>query len=313
MNYEFCLNPLSLPADSREHAMQWFSGIVRGIAGLVSPDSGAVLYSDDHIDNTELSSNWTYADFRLALLRSEEHDLAGFLVELETRSPFLDYVQDEEFCCLINYEIRIFKMLLNTAEYDILKFACLHGAILISLPTRNLYRKTIIPITLNNTLSHEVNDVELLNVFDESINHIPQADWKNGLSDNIVFSAQFEEWYNLQTEKNKLHIATLISLADQMNFRGNKKQTKSIEGSAQSIWEWRGGCPDMGSGRIRFLYKADRKKVFILWGFIKTSPHDYTPAIRIAETALNELIGSLELLLLSNTAPAGGRGAAGPP
>jgi hypothetical protein len=150
--------------------------------------------------------------------------------------------------------------------------------------------RSAISISMTNATTNDIDEVLLLNISDATIAHIPQYNWKNNLSDAIVFSEYFNNWYNELTEKNKLHIANLLKRADEMGFDGTIKQTKTIEGSAKAIREWRGGCPDIGSGRIRILYKSERHKFYILYGFIKTSENDYISAIKKAEHALKELL-----------------------
>ncbi|MDR1787407.1 MAG: hypothetical protein LBR16_03030 [Treponema sp.] len=287
MNYEFCLNPLSLPVDTKEHANEYLTDIFRGIADLLSTGSSGVLYSDASLDKTFLAADWTYGNYKSELIYSQEHDLASFVLELDTRSPFLDYVNNEDFCCLTKYQMKMFgKTPLVSAEHDIIKFACLKNAVLVSLPTTALCQRESIPITLIDEAAQDSDEITLFNIFNAGTTHIPRDDWKNSLSDNILFSSTFDEWYCDLSAKNKLHVASLIKRADVSRFTGTTKQTKAIINSSNSIREWRGGCPDVGSGRIRILYKSDKGRVFILFGFIKISPHDYTAAVTRAETAL---------------------------
>jgi len=287
MNYEFCLNPLSLPVDTKEHANEYLTEIFHGIADLLATGSRGVLYSDASLDKTPLSADWTYGDYRSELIYSQEHDLASFVLDLETRSPFLDYVDDEDFCCLAKYHMNIFGTTpLDSAEHDIIKFACLQNAVLVSLPTTSLCQRESIPITLVDETAQDSAEITLFNIFNAATSHIPRDDWKKSLSAKILFSSDFDEWYCGLSEKNKMHVAGLIKRADVARFTGTTKQTKAIANSSKSIREWRGGCPDIGSGRIRILYKSDKGSVFILSGFIKTSGHDYTAAVAKAEIAL---------------------------
>jgi hypothetical protein len=291
MNYEFCLNPLSLPVDTRENAKQYLNDIFCGIAGLSSSENNMVLYADKNIDETKISADWTYSDYKSDLLESNERDLAGFVLELETRSPFLDFINDGDFLQLAEYEMKMFRHSpMIGPEYDIIKFACLQNAILLSLPTNDLCRRSTISILITNATTNYTDEIVLLNIFDATFAHIPQYNWKNNLSDTIVFSEAFNHWYSELTEKNKLHIANLLKRADEMRFSGTIKQTKAIEGSEKAIREWRGGAPDIGSGRIRILYKSEQHKFYVLYGFIKTSENEYVTAVKRAEYALAELL-----------------------
>jgi hypothetical protein len=54
-------------------------------------------------------------------------------------------------------------------------------------------------------------------------------------------------------------------------------------------WEWRGGCPHFGKGRIRVLYASFSGKILVLNGFIKNN-NDYTSEVRVAEAMLEQLV-----------------------
>ncbi|GHV96219.1 hypothetical protein AGMMS50293_25390 [Spirochaetia bacterium] len=290
MNYEFCLNPLSLPAAAKDDANTFLTEIFRGIAGLPLAESVVTLYSEKKLDETEVSSGWTYYDFKSSLINTNEIDLAGFVLELEDKSPFLEFVTDEEFLKLADYDLRLFETTpLNGSESDIIRFACLHEAILISFPTADIWKKDSLPVAITNISTREVDEISLLNIFNTSVEHIiPQDNWKDGLSANIIFAEEFDAWFSSLQQKNQIHMANLIGRADKMNFAGTDKQTKLILGSSMAIREWRGGCPMGGSGRIRFFYKSTAGKIYILCGFIKTN-NDYEAEIRVAEGILSKL------------------------
>jgi hypothetical protein len=290
MTYEFCLNPLSLPADTPDNANNFLKDIFTGIAGLPLANSVISLYSDKELDKTEISPGWTYYNFKYSLIDARELDLANFVFELEDKSPFLEFIRDEEFLKLTEYDMKLFNTIpMDGNEYDIIKFACLHDAILISLPTSMQWEKDTLPVSMTNISTYEFDEVNLLNVFGVPVGHlVPRYDWKKELSEKVVFSLQFDEWYKNLYEKNQFRVANLLKRANAMNFNGTDKQTRAIEGSSKAIREWRGGCPCSGSGRIRVFYKTEGDKTYILYGFIKTSDN-YEAEIRAAETAFDEL------------------------
>jgi hypothetical protein len=90
-------------------------------------------------------------------------------------------------------------------------------------------------------------------------------------------------------EKNQLHVSNLIRRACGLNFLGTIEQAKQIKGTKEKIWEWRGGCPHFGKGRIRILYYSTGGNHYILCCFIKTDNDDYTQEIHVAERVLEEM------------------------
>jgi hypothetical protein len=292
MKYEFCLNPLSLPAENSDKADAFLNDIFIGIAGLYNHKNTVTLYSNEKLNNTEIADSYTYKDYKIKLIQEGDKDLAEFVFEIEDRSPFLEIVSDMIIEELTQYEMDVFEIPANAAEYDILKFACLHEAVLISLPTNPIWQKEIIPVKLRNTKTYHTNEIDVLNIFDQHVSHLySKADWKAELP-NIVFSGKFEKWYKDLHEKNQLHVTNLIKRAHKLNFTGTIEQTKKIQGSNKNIWEWRGGCPAFGKGRIRILYKPEGEKYYILLGFIKTT-EELTGEIQAAETALDHITSSI--------------------
>jgi hypothetical protein len=286
MKYDFCLNPLCLPAENIDKANTFLNDIFIGIAGLYNNKTTITLYSNEKLNNTQLADGYTYKDYKIRLIQEGNKDLAGFVLEIEDRSPFLEMVSDVIIEELMQYEMNVFEIPANTAEYDILKFSCLHEAVLISLPTSPIWQKEAVPVKIKNTKTCHIDEIDVLNIFDHNVSHLYiKTNWKAELS-NIVFSDKFENWYKNLHEKNKLHVANLIKRAHILNFTGTIEQTKKIHSSDKNIWEWRGGCPAFGKGRIRILYKPEGGKYYILLGFIKTT-EELTGEIQAAETALN--------------------------
>jgi hypothetical protein len=67
MNYELCLNPLSLPAETEEKAREYLDALFQGIAAISSRDkSGArfTLYSDGSLDAIEMADGYPYAKYK---------------------------------------------------------------------------------------------------------------------------------------------------------------------------------------------------------------------------------------------------------
>jgi hypothetical protein len=290
MTYDFCLNPLSLPAEGAQKAFSFLNKIFVGIAAVCGDENAVLLYSNSILNNTQLAEGYTFNDYKNDLLIGTDHDLAFFVLGIEDKSPFLDKIPDKDTHEIMNYNLKIYDMPISAAESDILKYASLHNAILISLPTDRLWEKETLPVKLENIYTTIVDEVDLLNVFNDKVIHLSQeADWKGQLS-NVVFSDDFIMWYNDLHEKNQLHVKNLLKRAYELKFRGTIEQTKEIKDTGDKIWEWRGGCPFCGKGRIRILYKPYQSKHLILIGFIKTS-NDYTSEISIAEKALKGMQG----------------------
>jgi hypothetical protein len=290
MKYDFCLNPLSLPVDTVENAENYLIAIFTGIAGLPIADSTISIYSDGKLDDIEITPGLTYRDFKIRMANSGNNDVAGFVLEFDDKSPFLEFVPNDDFEKLTEYDMKMFGNIpMDAPEHDIIKFACLCEAALISLPTDAFWTKESIPVTMTNNTTREVDEVNLSNIFNESVEClIPNNNWKAHLPKNIIFSPVFDGWYNGLLEENQILVEKLIKRADEMNFIGTIKQTKALVESEKSLWEWRGGCPCSGSGRIRVLYKSMGGNHYILSGFIKTFG-DYASEIRVAENALNEI------------------------
>jgi hypothetical protein len=296
MNYELCLNSLSLPAGTEEKAREYLDALFQGIAAISSRDKSVarfMLYSDGSLDDIEMAAGYPYAKYKTFVLASGNIDLAGFIFEIEDKSPFIDFASEIELLKLTNYEMKIFDTPLQNDYSDIIKFAYIKDACLLSFPTSDLWKNHYIPVTITRLDEHTVNEREyskdILNIFNNDTGNIPVYNWKDELENNVIFSDFFDDWFNALSEKNKALVAGLVKRADKLGFRGTIEQAKEIKGSAMGIWEWRGGRPGIGSGRIRVLYKSSRGNHYVLCGFIKTSKDDYQMEIRNAESAFKQL------------------------
>jgi hypothetical protein len=194
--------------------------------------------------------------------------------------------------------MKIFDTPLQNDYSDIIKFAYIKDACLLSFPASDLWKNHYIPVTITRLDGHAVEErqysKDLLNIFNNDTANIPVYNWKDELENNVNFSDIFDDWFNALSEKNKALVAGLIKRADKLGFRGTIEQAKEIKGSSKGIWEWRGGSPGIGSGRIRVLYKSSGGNHYVLCGFIKTNKDDYRPEIRNAESALKKLTSALE-------------------
>jgi hypothetical protein len=280
------------PANSSDTGNTYLNSIFKGLASLCSPDNKIVLYADKELKGTKISTNYTFQDYQQYLLTIDDRDLAVFVFEIDDKSPFLDKIPDENIDELLNYSVKLFDYPLVDSGSDILKYACLQGHILISLPTNTCWESNSIPMILINTKNRgDIENVDLLNIFNSDISQlIIRTDWRKEFED-IVFADEFNQWYNDLTEKNKVHVTNLIKRAYSLNFKGTIEQTKKLDDSKKKVWEWRGGSPQFGKGRIRILYKSQSDKHFVLCGFIKVGFVDdiYDTEIKIAETAWDNL------------------------
>jgi hypothetical protein len=288
MNYDFCLNPCSLPVNNISDANTYLNDIFVGIVELCDDNSQMSLYSNEQLNKTKITDSYTFYDYKMSLMENDR-ELADFVFNLEDRSPFLDFLSESEIMDIMKYNFTLFDLPLDSSEYDILKFACLKDAILISLPTNNLWINETIPVAIKNVKSGTTEKNDILNIYNSIVSHLKtEYDWKMELK-NIVFSTVFDQWFVNLDEKNQLHVSNLLKRAFLINFHGTIEQTKIIRGSSKKIWEWRGGCPHFGKGRIRVLYASFSEKILILNGFIKSN-NDYTGEVRIAEAMLEQLV-----------------------
>jgi hypothetical protein len=290
MTYNICLNPLSLPAANANAAALFLDDIFMGIASLYNKENNVILYSGSLLDDVEFASSYTFRDYKNKLITEMNQDLALFVLELEDKSPFLDKIPDTEIETIMNYRLKIFETPFDRAESDILIYASLQNAILMSLPTNDLWKHEILPVKLENVKTNLIDEVDLLNIFSHKVDHLlVESDWKEQLA-GLVFSSIFNDWFDCLHEKNKIHVKNLLTRAYELNFRaGSSEQAKEEKGTTEKIWEWRGGHPLCGKGRIRIFFSSQKSKNYILYGFIKTS-NNYSNEIREAENALRGLL-----------------------
>jgi hypothetical protein len=288
----FCFNPSSFPAVDAEKGKLYLTDIFKGVASFCTLDNKVVLYTDTELKHLEISANFTFQDYQEYLKTINDMDLAVFVYDIEDKSPFLNKIPDNNIFELMNYNIKLFDGPIVGSCADILKYACLQGHVLISLPTAPCWETNCIPVTLINTQNrYDIEDIELLNIFNSNIAQlIPCNDWREEY-ENVIFTNEFNQWYDGLREKDKVHVIHLLKRAHSLNFKGTIEQTKSLDDSAEKLWEWRGGSPQFGKGRIRVLYKSQTGKHYILWGFIKRGfVNDiYDKEIKIAENAWNKL------------------------
>jgi hypothetical protein len=308
MNYEFCLNPLSLPCDTKEHGYEYLCNIFTGIANLVGFDSVPVIYANDERDNTFIAEGWTITDFLLDLQQDEKRrELAEFALEYDDKSPLLQYMIDDAALLKMISESKFFFLYENdnNSEYkeqlgddttfDIIKYACLQNFILLSLPSERKFRRKIIPIILINP-HEEINEIPLSNIFNEEIEHIkPITNCKDIFNDKVIFSPVFYKWYeNLHTKDQSL-VRNTLNRAFQVNFHGNGDRCSAIKGSQLGLREWKGGHPIGSSGWFRIYYKVIDDITYIPHAGIKIKPDFYTLQNPIAENAMSDMLKNKEI------------------
>lgn len=297
MEYCFCLNPNSFPANSPTQAYQLFNDALQGVLELNQGSDRYTLYLDTlencNLHSFSLAESFKYSDFMEQLMNEGERDLYSFLTELEDKSPALDYIEEEVLADISSYSFYIPETPI-LEQADTLALAYFLDAILLSINTADCWADHQVAISRiaedgryideKLTLHHISTHFHGRQLFEK----FSQDDIKSVCS-QAVMTDEFIIWYNSLSPENKRRVFDKFKLACERKFQGAKPLFDSLNNS-KGLREIRFGA--YAGGAIRVLFKAvSDKKHAILLGFIKKSDSEgYSDNIPKAEALFESLI-----------------------
>ena len=296
MEHRLCLNPNSFPAASAEIAYSLFNDALQGVLELNQGGDRYVFYLDTRqgydLQNFPLAESFTYHDFMQQLMENGEMDLYLFLIELEDKSPALNYLADELIEEIANYSFYIPNC--AVLDYaDTLSLAYFLDAILLSINTSSQWANPQVTIARiaddgryideKLTLHHIATQAHGQHLFQQ----FSQDDIK-AVCAQTVMTAEFVTWYQELIAENKRRVLDKCKLACERQFQGAKPLFDSLTNS-DGIREIRFSAYSGGAIRILFKALSDTRHAILL-GFIKKSNNEgYDENIPKAEKLFRQL------------------------
>lgn len=278
MEHLVCLNTNSFPARSSEDGCKLFEDTLQGLLRLNTGGDRFTLFIDSvypSLLDFPISENFTYSDFLTKLSNDHEHDLLFFLTELEDKSPALDYVDDDIFEQMAEYNFYIPDC--AVLKYpDILSLSFFLDAVLLSIDTGSPWDAS--KISIARTVDGEyINEIL-------SINHISRAGHGEEIFDSYTkidiraicephhITPDFSAWFDQLGDENRQRVAEKLRLACERGFSGGKPLFDTLV-DADGIREVR--LSAYPGGAVRILFKAiQNARQAILLGFIKKSDNE---------------------------------------
>lgn len=294
MDHTLCLNTNSFPAESEEQAILLFDDALQGVLELNGDSDRYTLYLDSHqssgLDDFCLANEFTYRDYMDSLLNNQEMDLYLFLVELEDKSPALDYLEDEviDEICNSSFYMPDQPVLLYP---DVLSLAYAIDATLVSLNTSERWSSGDIAIAKSDDAGRYINEKLSLNNI-STVEHGKQLFEKlqyvnlHDICESTELANIFIDWYEEQSQENKVRIVEKYRLACERNFEGGEPLFKTLDSGLREI---RFSAYPGGATRLLFKRMTNGKHLVLL-GFIKKSNLEgYAENIPKALSLFNEL------------------------
>lgn len=294
MDHTLCLNTNSFPAESEQEATLLFDDALQGILELNTGNDRYTLYLDSHqssgLDDFCLADGFTFKDYSDFLLNNQEMDLYLFLLELEDKSPALEYLEDElidEICdtsfYMPNQPVLVYP--------DVLSLAYAIDATLLSINTSEQWSSSNVFIAksgdggryINEQLSlNNISTIEHGKKLFEQFQHVNLHD----ICKSTELASAFIGWYEDQSQENKIRIVEKYRLACERNFEGGEPLFKTLDSGLREV---RFSAYPGGATRLLFKRMTNGKQLVLL-GFIKKSNLDgYAENIPKAISLFNEL------------------------
>ncbi|WP_199155783.1 type II toxin-antitoxin system RelE/ParE family toxin [Chromobacterium sp. ASV23] len=295
MDHYFVLNKLSFPAGSKEAATGLLIDAARGMLQVGIGDDRYALYADvtASLSQFVLAPGFSYGDFLEELTHKGEQDLQLALLEIEDKSPALDFLTSDEIDKLAS-ECFYFPDAPYDGSVDTIALAWHLDAALLSIATSDRWLngqieflnyvegKTNTEPSFLNNVSCRAHGVELGTTLRNE-----------GLSLSMRFpecrfSAPFLEWERDLPADLRRRVGAKFALANAKQFQGGEPLFKTLK-DAEGMRELRFSAVQGGAVRIIFSQLADRKQA-ILIGFVKKSDSEgYSEAIPAAKELLNDM------------------------
>jgi len=279
MDHIVCLTSNSFPAPDSSTAYDLFSDSLQGVLALNTGTDRYAIYHDtassEPLETFELSEAFTYLDFKRQLLEDGEQDVFLFLEEIEDKSPAMDYLPDEVVEDLTNYSFYLpnYGIANNSEVFGIAWF--MH-AILLSIDTDEQWSSHEIQIARTGDGQYINEKLIIKNIakyehgqllFDE----FNKVDIQDSCGE-CFFTEDFLNWYEDQTDDNKLRVRDKLRLSCDRGFNGGKPLFDNLD-NAQGLREIRFSA--YPGGAIRILFKSlGGSEQAILVGFIKKNDNE---------------------------------------
>lgn len=275
MDHILCLNTNSFPAESAEQASVLFEDALQGVLELNSGGDRYTMYLDSiqqsDLDGFLLAKSFTFSDYKEQLLINQDMDLYLFLLELEDKSPALDYLEQEILDDIFNYSFYMPSQ--PSLDFpDVLSLAYFLNANLLSINTSEQWKHEQIHISRVTDNGQFIDERLILNhiskaehgkILYESLQHVDLRD----VSESNVLSDEFLAWYEELSIENKSRASEKYKLACERCFDGGEPLFKTLTDGLREI-----RFSAYPGGAIRILFKRLKGgNQAILVGFIKKS------------------------------------------
>lgn len=291
MEHNFVFNTLSFPATSKEDAYRLLLDSVKGMLAVRSSKDRIAMYSDDH-NNCPLGPDYYYRDFISQLGEHHEVDLQLSLMEIDDKTPMLDFLSDELFNEIASSTF-YFPSEAYNGTVDVLAMAWHLEATLLSIATTDKWREKEVEFAKFNEDQPSTGSSYLPNISCEVHGKLIRQQYEfeaetplEQLFPRCLFSQDFLEWVHQLPKDVFNRVVNKVSLADAKQFQGGEPLFYTLH-NADGIREIRFSAVQGGAVRILFRVLSGNRSA-ILFGFIKKSDNEgYDEAIESAKTNLN--------------------------
>jgi hypothetical protein len=293
MNHNFVFNTLSLPAENSDSAYTLLFDSAKGMLAVGSGNDRFALYSDDLLDRP-VAPDYYYRDFIVQLEEHHEVDLQLALLEIEDKTPMLDFLSEELFDEIASSSF-YFPNEAYTGSIDVLATAWFLDATLLSIATKNKWLENEIEFAKYSSDKPSTGSSYLRNISCENHGYLIKQQYQfdpdlplTELFPNCEFSHEFSTWINQLPSDLFKHVVNKIKLAYSKEFQGGEPLFKTLHNS-NGIREIRFNA--VQGGAVRILFKVlSASHSAILFGFIKKSKREgYKEAIDAAIKILDGL------------------------
>jgi len=294
MEHNFVFNTLSFPATSQEDAYRLLLDSVKGMLAVRSNKDRIAMYSDDH-NNCPLGPDYFYRDFISQLGEHHEDDLQLSLMEIDDKTPMLDFLSDDLFNKIASSTF-YFPSEAYDGSVDVLAMAWHLEATLLSIATTDKWRENEVEFAKFSEGQPSTGSSYLRNISCEEHGNIIGQQYLveaesplEELFPRCLFSQDFLAWvYQLPKDVLK-RVVNKVALANAKQFQGGEPLFNTLH-NADGIREIRFSAVQGGAVRILFRVLSDNRSA-ILFGFIKKSDNEgYDEAIESAKTNLNLIL-----------------------
>lgn len=289
MDHNFVFNTLCLPAKTTDDAFRFLLDTMKGMLAVGADNDRHVVYSDHQPDLNSciVAPNYTYGNFVSQLETIGEQDLQLALMEIDDKTPMLDFITEEQFVDIAAVAY-YFPDEPYSTSIDILAMAWHLDATLLSIGTAAKWCVSEIEFAEYAQNSPLTGSSYLRNI---SCEEQGMAFWRQYVRDinkpfdeaflTCRFSDDFMKWIKELSDDLQVRIRDKLTLAEAKKFQGGKPLFDTLT-DADGLREMRFSAVQGGAVRILFGPLSFDKQA-ILVGFVKKSNSEgYPHAIKSA-------------------------------